>query len=167
MDILQIYNTLFNELDLGAKSIKRLAHLVQNNTDRSCFLTSDHRPVTDVSPVISGRMGTKQLTKAFKTIGIYNLVLDRYDHQKKIWYFCGFTQRCQLVNVSVARHLFEKPLVFEDAVAVAVLECRKYVSQMKTDEISHTAFIASEIELEPSESMCCKLNDLNTMANCV
>lgn len=167
MDIQQIYNTLFNELDLGEKSIKRLAHLVQNNTDRSCFLTSDHRPVTDVSPVISGRMGTKQLTKAFKTIGIYNLVLDRYDPQNKIWYFCGFTHRCQLVNVTVARHLFNKPLVFEDAVAVAVLQCQKHVVQMQTDEVLHTTFIESEIELEPSESMCCKLNELNTIANCV
>lgn len=167
MNIQQIYNTLFNELDLGEKSIKRLAHLVQNNTDRSCFLTTNLKPVTDVSPVISGRMGTKQLAKAFKTIGIYNLVLDRYDTQNKIWYFCGFTKRCQLVRLEVARNLFTKPLVFEDAVAVALFECQKYVDKLKSEEDSHSAFIESEIELEPSESLCCKLNDLNTMANCV
>lgn len=164
MDITQVYNDLSRELDLGEKSIHRLSHLVQNNTDRSCFLIDGHHPVTSVSPVISGRLGTKQLIKAFKTIGLYNLVLNHYDTKNKIWHFQGFTTRCQILNIEISRHRFDKPLVFEDAVALALLECKTHIEKMKSDEIAHSAFMASEIELEPSKNIRAKLNDINALA---
>ena len=163
MAIADIYNTL-DEMDLGEKSIKRLAHLVQNNTDRSCFLNGGLMPITDVSPVIAGRMGTKQLTKAFKATGIYNLVLDYYDQESKTWHFCAFTNRCQLLKIAVRRNEFEKPLTYEHAVGVAFVRCKEQVERMRTDEQTHTTFIASEIELEPTNQIHNKLNEVTEMA---
>lgn len=159
MSITDIYNTL-NDMDLGEKSMKRLAHIVLNNTDRSCFLNGGLSPIAEVSPVITGRLGTKQLTKAFKAIGIYNLVLDYYDAQLKVWHFSAFTNRCKLLRIQVKRSEFGKPITYEDAVAVALIRCKQQVAQMQVDQETHTAFIASEIELEPTNEIRNKVNEL-------
>ena len=163
MSLTDIYNTL-NELDLGKKSIQRLAHLVQNNTDRSCLMNGGLLPMFEVSPVITGRMGTKQITKAFKTIGLYNLVLESYNEYDKVWHFCAFTNRCKLLRISVKRNEFNKPITYIDAVAVAFVRCQERISQMKVDEDTHTTFIASEIELEPLNHVHEKLSELTNIA---
>lgn len=160
MSITEIYNTL-NEMDLGEKSMKRLAHIVQNNTDRSCFLNGGMLPIAEVSPVITGRMGTKQLTKAFKLIGIYNLVLDCYDPQLKVWHFCAFTNRCKLLRLPVKRVEFGKPITYEEAVAVAFIRCKEQIEKMHVDEQTHTTFMVTEIELEPTNQIHQKLNELS------
>lgn len=164
MNIGEIYN-IANGLNLRQKSIERLIYITRKNNDRTFLMDSNHRPILQVSPMITGKTGTKQLVTIFKDIGLYNMLLDRYDEKKKVWVFLGFTNRSKIIKTEIEKNGYSKPITFAEAVIIALVNFKNMITKVQLDEVLHTKFMENETELEPIEDIISKLNELDNICS--
>lgn len=161
MNIGEIYNTA-NKLYLRKKSIDKLMVIVRNNIDHSFFL-SNNKPLLSISPVITGKSGNKQLVQIFKSIGLYNMVLDGYDEIAKTWSFMAFSNRSKLLKTVVNKYGYSKPITFSEAIIIALVHFKNIIENIKHEETEHIKFMLSETELEPTKDIMQNLTKLDKL----
>ena len=166
MKTIENYRSELHTFGLKHKLLLRLVDIVRNNPDRYCFLSKDITPSTPVSPYFINGSKSKPLINALKCLQIYNIICDRYDGQQKCWYFSAFSNKGKVFQTSVKKDEFGQPIIFEEAVGIALIRIHDAIIAYRQSEVDHVSYLESEVDydiLESAPGITSKLNKLNAL----